>query len=65
MTSRLTLSRKGRALLTRFGLSYDHVLGFRYAVNVFIATTIVWSTLKLLADTGTAERLPLVTIPAQ
>ena len=52
MTSRRTLSRKARALLERFGLSYDHVLGFRYAVNVFIATTIVWSTLKLIGDSN-------------
>jgi uncharacterized membrane protein YccC len=50
MDSRRTLSRKARALLKRLGLSYDHVLGMRYAVNVFIATTIVWSTLKSVSD---------------
>jgi len=32
----------------RFGLSYDHLLEVRFAVNVFIATTIVWSTLRWL-----------------
>jgi uncharacterized membrane protein YccC len=52
MISRQALSRKARALLKRLGLSYDHVLGLRFAVNVFIATTIVWSTLKLLSDSN-------------
>jgi len=42
------LSRKAEALLERHGLSYDHLVGIRFAVNVFIATTIVWFTLKLL-----------------
>ena len=50
MASRKTLSRQARALLERLGLSYDHVLGFRYAVNVFIATTIVWFTVKSFSD---------------
>jgi uncharacterized membrane protein YccC len=52
MTSRQTLSRRAKALQRRLGLSYDHLLGFRYAVNVFIATTIVWSTLKLIGDSN-------------
>jgi len=30
----------------RLGLSCDHVLGLRFAVNVFIATIIVWQTLS-------------------
>lgn len=38
--------------MERVGLTYDHLLGFRFAVNVFIATTIVWSTLKLVGDTN-------------
>jgi uncharacterized membrane protein YccC len=46
------LSRKARALLKRLGLSYDHLLGFRYAVNVFIATTIVWFALKSVSDSN-------------
>ena len=46
MISRQTLSRKAESLLERFGLSYEHVLGVRFAVNVFIATTIVWSIRK-------------------
>lgn len=52
MTSRRTLSRQARALLKRLGLSYDHVLGFRYTVNVFLATTIVWFTLKSFSDSN-------------
>jgi len=43
MTSRLTLSRKAEALQERLGLSYDHILGMRFAVNVFLATTVVCS----------------------
>jgi uncharacterized membrane protein YccC len=42
------LSRKAEALLERLGISYDHLLGIRFAVNVFIAATIVWFTLRLL-----------------
>jgi uncharacterized membrane protein YccC len=48
MTSRQTLSRKAKALQKRLGLSYDHLIGMRFAVNVFIATALVWSVLKLL-----------------
>jgi uncharacterized membrane protein YccC len=39
-------SRKAEALLERLGISYDHLVGIRFAVNVFIAATIVWFTLK-------------------
>jgi uncharacterized membrane protein YccC len=42
------LSRKAEALVERLGVPYDHLLGIRFAVNVFIAATIVWSTLRLL-----------------
>ena len=38
MTSRQTLSKKAKALQERLGLSYDHLLGFRFAMNVFIAS---------------------------
>ena len=48
MSAPSPLSRKAEALHERHGLSYDHLLGIRFAVNVFIATTIVWFTLKLL-----------------
>jgi uncharacterized membrane protein YccC len=52
MTSPPSLSAKAEALLERLGISYEQLLGIRFAVNVFIATTIVWSTLKLLDDTN-------------
>jgi uncharacterized membrane protein YccC len=52
MTPPLSLSRKAEALMGRLGLSYDHLLGIRFAVNVFIATTIVWFTLKAVSDTN-------------
>ena len=45
-------SRQAEALLKCLGLSYDHLLVVRFAVNVFIATTIVWSALDLLGDTN-------------
>jgi uncharacterized membrane protein YccC len=40
------LSVKAEALLDRHGLSYEHLLGIRFAINAFIATTIVWFTLR-------------------
>ena len=40
------LSRRAEALLERHGLSYEHLLGMRFAINVFIATVIVWFTLQ-------------------
>jgi uncharacterized membrane protein YccC len=52
MSAPRPLSLKAEALLERLGLSYDHLLGIRFAVNVFIATTIVWFTLKLLGDSN-------------
>jgi len=33
-------------------LSYDHLLGFRFAVNVLLATTIVWFTLGRIGDSN-------------
>jgi uncharacterized membrane protein YccC len=48
MSTPTPLTHKAEALLERLGLSYDHLLGIRFAVNVFIAATIVWFTLKLL-----------------
>jgi len=47
-----SLSRKAEALVERFGLSYEHLLGFRFAVNVLIATSIVWYTLREIRDTN-------------
>lgn len=46
------MSREAEALLERLGWGYDHVLGLRFAVNVFLATTIVWHTLKLVGDSN-------------
>ncbi len=52
MTPPPSWSRRAEALLDRTGLSYDHLLGFRFAVNVFLATTIVWYALKLVGDSN-------------
>ena len=43
-------SRKAEALAERLGISYDHLLGFRFGVNVLIATSIVWYTLRETGD---------------
>jgi len=48
VSTRRSLARKAQALLDRFGFSYEHLLGIRFAFNVFIATTIVWFTLRRL-----------------
>ena len=42
------LSVKAEALLDRYGFTYVHLLGIRFAINAFIATTIVWFTLRWL-----------------
>ena len=42
------LSVKAEAVLDKYGLSYQHLLGVRFAINAFIATTIVWFTLRQL-----------------
>ena len=46
-----SLSQKAESLAERLGLSYDRLLGFRFAINVFIASSIVWFTLGALEDT--------------
>ena len=38
-------SQKAEALMKRLGLTFDHLLAIRFAINVGIATTIVWYTL--------------------
>lgn len=48
------LRRKAEAFAKRIDLSYDHLLGVRFAVNVFIAGTIVWFTLRHLGSTSFA-----------
>jgi len=47
-----SLSGKAEMLAQRLGISYDHLLGFRFAVNVLLATTIVWFTLRALSDSN-------------
>lgn len=48
----LTLSQRAESLAKRLGLSYNDLLGFRFAVNVLIATSIVWFTLREIGDTN-------------
>jgi uncharacterized membrane protein YccC len=43
---------KVEALRVKWGLTYQHLFGIRFAINVGIATTIVWITLKVLDDTN-------------
>ena len=45
---RTFLTQKAEWLMDRFDLSYEHLLGIRFAINAFIATTIVWFTLRWL-----------------
>jgi uncharacterized membrane protein YccC len=47
-----SLSRKAETLAKRLGISYDQLLGFRFAVNVFLATTIVWFTMRQIGDSN-------------
>ncbi|HSC53780.1 MAG TPA: FUSC family protein [Phnomibacter sp.] len=46
------LSAKVEALTQRWGLKYEHLLGIRFAVNVAIASWIVWTTLRLIHDSN-------------
>ncbi|HEY7160267.1 MAG TPA: FUSC family protein [Acidobacteriota bacterium] len=46
------LSQKAEALMKRLGLSFDHILALRFAVNVAIATWIVWTTFRFIQDTS-------------
>ena len=52
MTVSRSLSEKAETLAEHLGLSYEHLLGFRFAVNVLLATTIVWFTLRNIHDTN-------------
>jgi uncharacterized membrane protein YccC len=52
MISHRSASRFAEALLEGLGLTYEQLLGFRFAVNVFLATTVVWSTLQLISDSN-------------
>jgi uncharacterized membrane protein YccC len=42
------LSGAAEAFMVRLGLKYEDLIGFRFAVNVFIATTIVWTVMKAM-----------------
>ncbi len=52
MTVSPSLSSKAETLAERLGLSYDHLLGFRFAVNVLLATTIVWFVVREVGDSN-------------
>ena len=43
-------ARRAEELVRRCGLGYDHVLGARFAINVFIATIIVMQTLSYFGN---------------
>lgn len=44
--------RQAEALMKRLGLSEEHLVGMRFAINVALATTIVWSTLQAIGDSN-------------
>ena len=52
MISRASLSRTAEVFAVRLGLSYDRLLGVRFAINVLIASSIVWFTLGALHDSS-------------
>ena len=43
-------ARAAEALMKRFGLAETHLVGMRFAVNVALATTIVWNVLQAIGD---------------
>lgn len=47
---RTGLAGRAEARMARWGLKYEDLIGVRFAINVFIATTIVWVTMKLFTD---------------
>ena len=52
MTVSRSLSEKAETLAERLGISFDQLLGFRFAVNVLLATTIVWYVLREIGDSS-------------
>jgi uncharacterized membrane protein YccC len=42
----------GQTPMTRFGLPYDRLQGWFFAVNVALGTAIVWHTLRAISDTN-------------
>ncbi len=45
-------ARQAEALMARFGISQGQLVGFRFAINVALGTTIVWHTLQAAGDTN-------------
>ena len=45
-------ARAAEAIRRRLGLSSEQIVGLRFAVNVFIAASIVWFTLKAIGDSN-------------
>src|SRR4051812_4748456 len=43
-------ARQAEAVMKRFGLSPAHLVGCRFAINVAVATTIVWYALRAIGD---------------
>lgn len=44
--------RQAEAVMKRFGLSQADLVGLRFAINVALATTIVWNTLRAIGDSN-------------
>lgn len=42
--------RQAEAVMQRFGLTPEHLVGVRFAINVGLASTIVWHSLRALDD---------------
>jgi uncharacterized membrane protein YccC len=49
-TAHRRMAVKAEALVERLGLSYESLLGLRFAINVFLAGAIVWFTLLPFGD---------------
>ena len=52
MTASPLLMAKAETLAKHFGISYEHLLGFRFAVNVLIASAIVWFAVREVGDSN-------------
>lgn len=52
MTISPSLSAKAETFAERLGISYDRLLGFRFAVNVLLAGAIVWFTMREVGDSN-------------
>jgi uncharacterized membrane protein YccC len=52
MTRREEWARRAQAWMDRRGLTCDHLIGARFSVNVFLAGTIVWTTLRRIDDSN-------------